>query len=111
MYKPWSVDVKLLRGLEHLEYVALNSEPHMLYELTKLPNLQQIVCIECYHNLTRKLMEPFSKMRLTELSFRGDVLTSIENGTFHDFKYLSVLNFAGAKSLLVDDVIDAMSTS
>ena len=56
-------------------------------------------------------MAPFSKMRLTELSLYGTVLNSIENGTFNEFKYLSALNFAEANFLLVDDVIDAMSTS
>ena len=105
------VDMRLLRGLDHLEYLALDSQPLNLHELLKLRSLHQIICVQCYTKLTRTLMMPFSKMRITELGLLGPNLRSIENGTFNEFKYLSVLNFADAAFLLVDDIIDAMSIS
>ena len=105
------VDMRLLRGLDHLEYLALDSQPLNLHELLKLRSLHQIICIQCYTKLTRKLMMPFSRMQITELGMLGPALKSIENGTFSEFKYLSALNFADAAFLLVDDIIDAISTS
>ena len=61
--------------------------------------------------LTKDLLQPFTSYNIEEMTFHRCGLRHIENRAFDDFVSLRLLNFAGNGNLVLDTIIDSISSS
>ena len=108
-----ALDVRAIKNLKHLEHLTITSRFDALPQnITSLKNLKNLeFAFGIFPNLTRDLMQPFSKMNLEVLSFHRCRIRHIENGTFTGFSKLKLLNLACNEVLSVTNVLDAISSS
>ena len=108
-----NISLEPILQLYKLEQLTITPSVQLPYALTKISSLKvlNLPFSKSKIHLTEDNMQQFTKMKLEEISFHSSFVHSVENGTFTDFVSLKLLNFACNAYLVVDDIIDVLSSS